>query len=386
MSHSWKSYLLGCCGDVKRSEKKRRSATNKLAVSPEDLPFTLAGSNLCAFTFAELKAATQNFSNRNFIGSGGSGRSTKASEWLAEVIFLGQLRHPNLVKLIGYCCEKDHRMLVYEYMARGSLESQLFNNLLLSLPWLKRLKIAVEAAKGLAFLHEAEKPVIYRDFKASNILLDSDYVAKLSDFGLAKDAPQGDATHITTRVMGTHGYAAPEYILTGHLTTRSDVYSFGVVLLELLTGRRCVDRTRRVREQNLVDWAKPYLKMPEKLNRVIDPNLEFHYSMEGPRRAALVAYQCLRSNPKSRPHMREVVQALEPLLDIKDGPIGPFVFTIYVDDSIEDDAEKIDRHCRHKKRFPKSAIYAEIALHRKKNGWYTKSLTDQQSSPNHCGE
>lgn len=164
------------------------------------------------------------------------------------------------------------------------------------------------------------------------------------------------------------------------------MYSFGVVLLELLTGRRCVDRTRRVREQNLVDWVKPYLKKPEKLNRVIDPNLEFHDSMEGPRRAALVAYQCLRSNPKSRPHMREVVQALEPLLDIKDGPIGPFVFTIYVDDSIEDDVEKIDRHCRHKKRFPKSAIYAEIALHRKKNGWYTKSLTDQQSSPNHCGE
>ncbi|OAY80101.1 putative receptor-like protein kinase, partial [Ananas comosus] len=367
MSHSWKSYSLGCCGGVKRSEKKRRSATNKLAASPEDLPFTLAGSSLCAFTFAELKAATENFSNRNFIGSGGFGPVYKGfvdgklrpelqeQEVAAEVIFLGQLRHPNLVKLIGYCCEKEHRMLVYEYMARGSLESQLFNkrddsyqiaDLLLSLPWLKRLKIAVEAAKGLAFLHEAEKP---------------DYVAKLSDFGLAKDAPQGDATHITTRVMGTHGYAAPEYILTGHLTTRSDVYSFGVVLLELLTGRRCVDRTRRVREQNLVDWVKPYLKKPEKLNR-------FHDSMEGPRRAALVAYQCLRSNPKSRPHMREVVQALEPLLDIKDGPIGPFVFTIYVDDSIEDDVEKIDRHCRHKKRFPKSAIYAEIALHRKKNG------------------
>nr|CAD1827231.1 unnamed protein product [Ananas comosus var. bracteatus] len=382
MSHSWKSYLLGCCGDVKRSEKKRRSATNKLAASPEDLPFTLAGSNLCAFTFAELKAATQNFSNRNFIGSGGF---QGHREWLAEVIFLGQLRHPNLVKLIGYCCEKEHRMLVYEYMARGSLASQLFNNFLLSLPWLKRLKIAVEAAKGLAFLHEARNPLTYFQNKwlKSN---SQGYVAKLSDFGLAKDAPQGDATHITTRVMGTHGYAAPEYILTGHLTTRSDVYSFGVVLLELLTGRRCVDRTRRVREQNLVDWAKPYLKEPEKVNRVIDPNLEFHYSMEGPRKAALVAYQCLRSNPKSRPHMREVVQALEPLLDIKDSPIGPFVFTIYVDDSIEDDTEKIDRHCRHMKRFPKSAIYAEIALHRKRNSWYTKSLTDQQSSPNHCGE
>ncbi|VAI50133.1 unnamed protein product [Triticum turgidum subsp. durum] len=122
-----------------------------------------------------------------------------------------QLSHPHLVKLVGYCYQEHHRMLVYEYMARGSLEHHLFKNLLASLPWATRLKIAVGAAKGLAFLHEAETPVIYRDFKASNILLESDYTAKLSDFGLAKEGPSGDDTHVSTRVMGTHGYAAPDY-------------------------------------------------------------------------------------------------------------------------------------------------------------------------------
>ncbi|KAJ6825241.1 putative serine/threonine-protein kinase PBL15 [Iris pallida] len=144
-------------------------------------------------------------------------------EWLAEVIFLGQLRHPHLVKLIGYCCEDEERLLVYEFMPRGSLENHLFKRLSTTLPWGTRLKIAIGAAKGLAFLHGAEKPVIYRDFKTSNILLDSDFTAKLSDFGLAKMGPEGEDTHVTTRVMGTHGYAAPEYVMTG--TSRREATS-----------------------------------------------------------------------------------------------------------------------------------------------------------------
>jgi serine/threonine protein kinase len=160
-----------------------------------------------------------------------------------------------------------------------------------------------------------------------------DYNTKLSDFGLAKDGPQGDATHVTTRVMGTNGYAAPEYIMTGHLTAKSDVYSFGVVLLELLTGRRSVDRARRPREQSLVDWARPYLKKPDKLYRVMDPAMECQYSCQGAERAAMVAYKCLSQKPKSRPTMREVVQALEPILDMDDYlQIGPFVFTVIVED------------------------------------------------------
>lgn len=298
-------------------------------------------------------------------------------KWQAEVIFLGQLRHPHLVKLIGYCCEDERRLIVYEHMARGSLENHLFKRVVDSLPWSTRIKIAVGAAKGLAFLHEAEKPVIYRDFKASNILLDSDYTAKLSDFGLAKDGPEGEKTHVSTRVMGTQGYAAPEYVMTGHLTAKSDVYSFGVVLLELLTGRRSVDKARPSREQHLVEWARPYLKNADKLGRIMDPNLEGLYSTKGAQKAAAVAYQCLSHSPKSRPHMRDVVETLEPLLKLNDIPIGTFVYTVTVEKSKEEDEGKMEMKVeakvkqehqnhdrRHKLKFPNSAIHSETSLHR----------------------
>lgn len=327
----------------------------------EDLSISLAGSNLHIFTLGELKVITQSFSSSNFLGEGGFGPVHKGfiddklrpglaaqpvavklldldgsqghREWLTEVMFLGQLRHSHLVKLIGYCCEDEHRLLVYEYMPRGSLENQLFRRYSVSLPWSTRMKIALGAAKGLAFLHEAEKPVIYRDFKASNILLDSDYAPKLSDFGLAKDGPEGDDTHVSTRVMGTQGYAAPEYIMTGHLTAMSDVYSFGVVLLELLTGRRSVDKNRPHREQNLAEWARPMLNEPRKLSRIMDPRLEGQYSEMGARKAAALAYQCLSHRPKQRPKMSDVVKILEPLKDFDDIPIGPFVYTVPSDKS-----------------------------------------------------
>ncbi|XP_028121571.1 probable serine/threonine-protein kinase PBL8 [Camellia sinensis] len=181
------------------------------------------------------------------------------------------------------------------------------------LSWATRMMIALGAAKGLAFLHNAERPVIYRDFKTSNILLDSDYTAKLSDFGLAKAGPQGDETHVSTRVMGTYGYAAPEYVMTGHLTARSDVYSFGVVLLELLTGRKSVDKTRPSREQSLVDWARPKLNDKRKLLQIIDPRLENQYSVRAAQKACSLAYYCLSQNPKARPLMSDVVETLEPL-------------------------------------------------------------------------
>uniref|UniRef100_J3LP03 non-specific serine/threonine protein kinase n=1 Tax=Oryza brachyantha TaxID=4533 RepID=J3LP03_ORYBR len=197
----------------------------------------------------------------------------------AEVIFLGQFRHPHLVKLLGYCCEDEERLLVYEFMPRGSLENHLFKRISATLPWGTRIKIAIGAAKGLAFLHGASTPVIYRDFKASNILLDSEFTAKLSDFGLAKMGPEGSETHVTTRVMGTHGYAAPEYVMTGHLNIKSDVYSFGVVLLELLTGRR---------------------------------------AMEHVRGKSLHADQCTSPQPRDRPRMAAVVEALERLQGVKD--------------------------------------------------------------------
>ncbi|XP_019251259.1 PREDICTED: probable receptor-like protein kinase At5g56460 isoform X1 [Nicotiana attenuata] len=337
--------------DQSPSQKARIDHT-KMPSNPEeveDLRRSSATNPLIAFSFDELKIMTGNFRQDYMLGGGGFGNVYKGyitedlregfqqitvavkvhdgdnsyqghREWLAEVIFLGQLSHPNLVKLIGYCCEADHRVLIYEYMARGSVENNLFSRVLLPLPWSIRMKIAFGAAKGLAFLHEAEKPVIYRDFKTSNILLDvkflyiQEYNAKLSDFGLAKDGPVGDKSHVSTRIMGTYGYAAPEYIMTGHLTPRSDVYSFGVVLLELLTGRKSLDKSKPAREQNLTDWALPLLREKKKLLNVIDPRLDGDYPIKAVHKAAMLAYHCLNRNPKARPLMRDIVDSLEPLL------------------------------------------------------------------------
>ncbi|KAI3524817.1 hypothetical protein L1887_03481 [Cichorium endivia] len=369
----------------------------------EDISNSLAGSNLHVFTLAELKLITQSFSSSNFLGEGGFGPVHKGfiddklrhglkaqpvavklldleglqghREWLTEVIFLGELRHPHLVKLIGYCCEDEHRLLVYEYMPRGSLENQLFRRYSVSLPWSIRMKIAIGAAKGLAFLHEAKKPVIYRDFKASNILLDSDYTAKLSDFGLAKDGPEGDDTHVSTRVMGTHGYAAPEYLMTGHLTAASDVYSFGVVLLELLTGRKSMDKSRPNREQNLADWARPQLKCLRKLNRIVDPRLEGQYSEFGLEKAAELAYQCLSRRPKARPTMSTIVKTLEPLVDFNDAQIGPFVYTAPKEDKKESKKDANGHHSyhheRHRTKSPLSlnVVHSDSNVHRSLGSW-----------------
>ncbi|MBA0649834.1 hypothetical protein Goklo_017352 [Gossypium klotzschianum] len=212
-------------------------------------------------------------------------------------------------------------------MPRGSLENHLFRKGSLPLPWSIRMKIALGAAKGLAFLHEeAERPVIYRDFKTSNILLDADYNAKLSDFGLAKDGPEGDKTHVSTRVMGTYGYAAPEYVMTGHLTSKSDVYSFGVVLLEMLTGRRSMDKNRPNGEHNLVEWARPHLGDKRRFFRILDPRLEGHFSIKGAQKAAQLAAQCLSRDPKARPRMSDVVEILKPLPNLKDMASSSYYF------------------------------------------------------------
>lgn len=380
----------------------------------EDISNSLAGSNLHVFTVAELKLITQSFSSSNFLGEGGFGPVHKGfiddklrpglkaqpvavklldleglqghREWLTEVIYLGEMRHPHLVKLIGYCCEDEHRLLVYEYMPRGSLENQLFRRYSVSLPWSIRMKIALGAAKGLAFLHEAKKPVIYRDFKASNILLDSDYTAKLSDFGLAKDGPEGDQTHVSTRIMGTHGYAAPEYLMTGHLTAASDVYSFGVVLLELITGKRSMDKSRPNREQKLAEWARPLLKCPRKLNRIIDPRLEGQYSEFGLEKAAELAYQCLSRRPKARPNVSTIVKTLEPLVDFNDVQIGPFVYTAPKEE--RKDIKKVSNghhsqqyhHERKRTKSPLSphVVHSDPNVHRSSLGSWPNSPMQQK--------
>ncbi|KAL2973789.1 hypothetical protein AAZX31_14G066700 [Glycine max] len=186
------------------------------------------------------------------------------------------------------------------------------------------MKVALDAAKGLAYLHSDEAKVIYRDFKASNILLDSNYNAKLSDFGLAKDGPAGDKSHVSTRVMGTYGYAAPEYMATGHLTKKSDVYSFGVVLLEIMSGKRALDSNRPSGEHNLIEWAKPYLSNKRRIFQVMDARIEGQYTLRESMKVANLAIQCLSVEPRFRPKMDEVVRALEELQDSEDraGGVG----------------------------------------------------------------
>lgn len=306
----------------------------------------LQSTKVRSFSFTELKTATRNFRPDSVLGEGGFGSVFKGwidentfapakpgtgiviavkrlnqeghqghREWLAEVNYLGQLYHPNLVKLIGYCLEDEHRLLVYEFMPRGSLENHLFRkgSYFQPISWNLRMKVALGAAKGLAFLHSAESKVIYRDFKASNVLLDASYNAKLSDFGLAKDGPTGDKSHVSTRIMGTYGYAAPEYLATGHLTTKSDVYSFGVVLLELLSGRRAIDKNRPSGEHNLIEWARPYISNKRKVYRILDNRLDGQYSLGSAQKIAALSVQCLSSNPRLRPSMNQIVSVLDQL-------------------------------------------------------------------------
>ncbi|KAK2632066.1 hypothetical protein EUGRSUZ_L02048, partial [Eucalyptus grandis] len=287
------------------------------------------------FTFRELATATKNFRQECLIGEGGFGRVYKGMldktgqvvavkqldrnglqgnrEFLVEVLMLSLLHHENLVNLIGYCADGDQRLLVYEYMPRGSLEDHLLD--LRSnydpLDWFTRMKIALGAAKGLEYLHEkANPPVIYRDLKSSNILLDNWFNAKLSDFGLAKLGPMGDRQHVSSRVMGTYGYCAPEYQRTGQLTAKSDVYSFGVVLLELITGRRAIDTTRPTEEQNLVTWAQPMFKDPRRYPELADPLLNNDFPVRGLNQAIAVAAMCLNEEVAVRPLMTDVVTAL----------------------------------------------------------------------------
>ncbi|KAM0072749.1 putative protein kinase RLK-Pelle-RLCK-VIIa-2 family [Helianthus debilis subsp. tardiflorus] len=204
-----------------------------------------------------------------------------------------------------------------------------------------------------------------------------DYTAKLSDFGLAKDGPEGDDTHVSTRVMGTHGYAAPEYLMTGHLTAASDVYSFGVVLVELLTGRKSMDRTRSNREQNLAEWARPHLKVARKLNRIMDPRLEGQYSETGAQKAAELAYDCLSHRPKARPTMSMIVDILKPLAEFSDMPVGTFVYTAPTEckksptespskEEHKDDKKDINGHHhhqhdrRHRRRSPSQDRFRQL--------------------------
>lgn len=286
------------------------------------------------FTLRDLELATNHFSKEHILGEGGYGvvykgllmNGTKVAvkkllnnlgqaekEFRVEVEAIGHVRHKNLVRLLGYCVEGIHRMLVYEYVNNGNLEQWLHGAMRQhgSLSWEARMKVILCTAKALAYLHEAIEPkVIHRDIKSSNILIDDEFNAKISDFGLAKLLDSGES-HMATRVMGTFGYVAPEYANTGMLNEKIDVYSFGVLLLEAVTGRDPVDYGRPSDEINLVEWLKVMVGT-RRAEEVVDPNLEaVRPTTRALKRALLVALRCVDPDPDKRPEMSQVVRMLE---------------------------------------------------------------------------
>ncbi|KAH9612036.1 hypothetical protein KSS87_019819 [Heliosperma pusillum] len=305
--------------------------------SPLSLGSSLAAYTGSAKTFStsEMEKATDNFNPSRILGEGGFGLvfsgdlddDTRIAvkvlkrddqqggrEFMAEVEMLSRLHHRNLVKLIGICTDDRMRCLVYELIPNGSVDSHLHgvDKEIAPLEWPSRLKIALGAARGLAYLHEDSSPrVIHRDFKSSNILLENDFTPKVSDFGLARTAMDEEHRHISTRVMGTFGYVAPEYAMTGHLLVKSDVYSYGVVLLELLTGRKPVDMSQPAGQENLVSWTRPLLTSREGLESIIDPSLGSEVPFESVAKVAAIASMCVQPEVSHRPFMGEVVQALK---------------------------------------------------------------------------
>ncbi|XP_020273093.1 probable serine/threonine-protein kinase PBL7 isoform X2 [Asparagus officinalis] len=297
------------------------------------------------FTYKELELATDGFSERNVIGNGGFGvvfRGTLGDGTVAaikvlhgdgkqeerafrmEVDLLNRLTSSYLVELLGYCADQHHRLLVFEFMPNGNLQQHLHpsscNHYYEPLNWSTRLRIALDCARGLEFLHEHTVPsVIHRDFKCSNILLDHNFRAKVSDFGMAKTGSDKVNGQVVTRVLGTSGYVAPEYALTGRLTTKSDVYSYGIVLLELLTGRVPVDTLRPPGEQVLVSWALPRLTNRDKVVEMVDPALEGQYSRKELIQVAAIAAVCVQSEAEYRPLITDVVQSLIPLVKSPSG-------------------------------------------------------------------
>ncbi|GMN52207.1 hypothetical protein TIFTF001_021354 [Ficus carica] len=326
-------------GGYHASESAPRGAQT-VKVQPIEVP---------ALPADELKEITDNFGTDALIGEGSYGRvyygvlkngqaaaikkldasKQPDEEFLAQVSMVSRLKHENFVQLLGYCVDGNSRILAYEFASNGSLHDILHGRKGVKgaqpgpvLSWAQRVKIAVGAAKGLEYLHEKADPhIIHRDIKSSNVLIFDDDVAKIADFDLSNQAPDMAARLHSTRVLGTFGYHAPEYAMTGQLNAKSDVYSFGVVLLELLTGRKPVDHTLPRGQQSLVTWATPKLS-EDKVRQCIDARLGGDYPPKAVAKMAAVAALCVQYESDFRPNMSIVVKALQPLLNARHGPAG----------------------------------------------------------------
>ncbi|KAI3520947.1 hypothetical protein L1887_10402 [Cichorium endivia] len=322
----------------------QQSAHNRLAGSPSGNSIYSpepggVGNSRAWFTYEELSEATDGFSGSNLLGEGGFGCVYKGfltdgrevavkqlkigggqgeREFRAEVEIISRVHHRHLVSLVGYCISEHQRLLVYQFVPNDTLHFHLHGAGRPVMEWATRIRVAAGAARGLAYLHEDCHPrIIHRDIKSSNILLDDNFDAQVADFGLAKLAMDSN-THVTTRVMGTFGYMAPEYASSGKLTEKSDVFSFGVVLLELITGRKPVDSSQPLGDESLVEWARPLLNKVlehEDFEGLVDPRLGKNYVQVEMFRMIEAAAACIRHLAPKRPRMSQVVRALDSIVE-----------------------------------------------------------------------
>ncbi|KAJ1260120.1 hypothetical protein BS78_10G207700 [Paspalum vaginatum] len=331
-------HLLG--GKVARSSDTARGIKLVPILSKFHSLKTSRKGLVAMIEYPALEAATGKFSESNVLGVGGFGCVYKAvfdggvtaavkrlegggpeceREFENELDLLGRIRHPNIVSLLGFCVHEGNHYIVYELMEKGSLETQLHGPSHGSaLSWHIRMKIALDMARGLEYLHEhCSPPVIHRDLKSSNILLDSDFNAKISDFGLA--VTSGNIDKGSMKLSGTLGYVAPEYLLDGKLTEKSDVYAFGVVLLELLMGRKPVEKMSQTQCQSIVTWAMPQLTDRTKLPNIVDPVIRDAMDPKHLYQVAAVAVLCVQPEPSYRPLITDVLHSLVPLVPVELG-------------------------------------------------------------------
>ncbi|XP_031105514.1 cold-responsive protein kinase 1-like [Ipomoea triloba] len=321
---------------------RRKSSPPRHQIDIEEEVSSIQNAKL--YSYKELCSATGDFSPLNKIGEGGFGAVYKGrlgdgtlaaikvlsaesrqgvKEFLTEIVVISGLEHENLVKLHGCCVEGEHRILVYGYLENNSLAQTLLGSGSsgIQFSWSARARICIGVARGLAFLHEeVQPPIIHRDIKASNILLDKDFTPKISDFGLAKLFPQG-LTHISTRVAGTPGYLAPEYVIRSQLTRKADIYSFEILLLEIVSGRSNTNKRLPIDDQYLLETAWRFYQKGEPVE-LVDISLGENFNVDEACRYIKIALLCTHFMPNSRPSMSSVVKMLTGEEDVDDTKIS----------------------------------------------------------------